>query len=130
MFDMKSLEYIKLLGLTLNTLEILDDGKIACLYVTEQMMRKSNAKDQDTAGIINYARDIEGVEVALFFKEKEAQTKVGLRSNNWLDVSKIAEQLGGGGHARASGCTINFGLSKSRKIVLNIVRQHLMEEET
>lgn len=129
-FDIKSLEYIKLLGLVLNTLEIFDDGRIACLYVTEQMMKKTNAKDEDTAGLINYARDIEDVEVAILFKEKENKTKVGFRSNKWVDVSKIAEKFGGGGHAKASGCTLNFNLSRSQKIVVDAVRHYLMEVES
>lgn len=129
-FDIKSLEYIKLLSFTLNSLEILHDGKIACLYVTDEMMKKSNAKDEDTTGLINYARDIEGVEVALLFKEKEDTVKVGFRSNNWVDVSKIAEKFGGGGHARASGCTLNLSLEKSRDIVINAVKQYFMEVES
>lgn len=129
-FDTRSLESLKLLKLTLDTLEVLNDGKIACLYITDNIMKKSNAKDEDTDGLINYARDLKGVEVALLFKEREDNTvKVGLRSNEWVDVSIIAESFGGGGHARASGCTLKADLLKSRKMMINAVKKYMVEED-
>lgn len=128
-FDIKTIEYLKLLKLTLDTLEISNNGKIACLYITNCIMKESNAKDEDTDGIINYARDLEDVEVAVLFKEREDNTiKVGLRSNEWVDVSIIAKRYGGGGHARASGFTLNTDLAKSRRMVLDSIEKYMMEE--
>lgn len=128
-FDIKTLEYLKLLKLTLDTLEILNNGKVACLYITDHIMKKSNAKDEDTDGIINYARDLEDVEVAVLFKERKDNTiKVGLRSNEWVDVSIIAKSFGGGGHARASGFTLQTDLANSRRTVLDSIEKYMMEE--
>lgn len=62
--------------------------------------------DDDTEGIVNYARNIEGVEVGILFKEyKPNEYKVSLRSKKYIDVGSIAKGFGGGGHARAAGFT-------------------------
>lgn len=127
-FEQRSFESIKLLTLALNTLEILERGKVACIYVTKEMFQASGAKEEDTDGIINYAREIEGVEVALFFKEQADSTvKVGLRSNEWVDVRRVAENFKGGGHVRAAGCSLNLGLQDTKEAVLNTVRNFLAE---
>ena len=115
--------------MVLDTLEITADGKLASLNITKDMMEVTGAMDEDTDGIINYAREIDGVEVAVIFKESEKSLiKVGFRSNEWVDVRKIAEVFNGGGHLRAAGCNIKYPLEKAREIVLNTVKMHMAEE--
>ena len=60
----------------------------------------------DTSDIISLGLQIKGVEIAVLIKEIENGTKVSLRSKNQLDVRKIAEKFGGGGHVKASGITL------------------------
>ncbi|WP_422445727.1 DHH family phosphoesterase [Thermoanaerobacterium sp. DL9XJH110] len=127
-FETKSLSSIFLLKSALDTLEISGDGKVASMYITKSMMETSGAREEDTDGIINYAREIEGVEVAVLFRETGDFIKVGLRSNEWLDVSKIAEDFGGGGHARASGCILKTSLWEARDAVLKSIIMHLSGE--
>lgn len=128
-FEKRSLSSIELLKLALDTLEISAEGKLASLYITQDMIKTTGAKDEDTDGIINYPREIEGVEVAVLFKEyEESLIKVGFRSNDWVDVGEIAEKFNGGGHLRAAGCTLKQTLPKSREIVLNTIKKHLMED--
>lgn len=128
-FEKRSLSAIALLKSVLNTLEISADGKVASIYITKDMMEAAGAKEEETDGIINYAREIEGVEVAVFFKEhEESLIKVGFRSNEWVDVRKIAEEFSGGGHTRAAGCSIKLPLEKTREVVLNTVKMHMLEE--
>ncbi|MCR4430560.1 MAG: bifunctional oligoribonuclease/PAP phosphatase NrnA [Tepidanaerobacteraceae bacterium] len=130
-FEKRSIESVNLIKMALNTLEILSDGMLACIFITKEIMEKSGAKEEDTDGIINYAREIEGVEVAVLFKEKEeGLIKVGFRSNDWIDVSKIAEEFGGGGHARAAGCTLKATLNETRENVLNSVKKYLAREKS
>ena len=65
-----------------------------------------NGKDMD--GIIDQLRLTEGVEVAIFMYQTGPQEfKVSLRSQNAVDVSRIASYFGGGGHVRAAGCTMS-----------------------
>ncbi len=128
-FEKRSLSSLSLLKLVLDTLEITADGKLASLNITKDMMEVTGAMDEDTDGIINYAREIDGVEVAVIFKESEKSLiKVGFRSNEWVDVRKIAEVFNGGGHLRAAGCNIKYPLEKAREIVLNTVKMHMAEE--
>lgn len=127
-FEKRSLESIELLKCALNTLEVVEKGKVACIYVTEEMFETSGAKEEDADGIINYAREIEGVEVALFFRQQTDCVKVGFRSNDWVDVRKIAETFGGGGHIRAAGCTLNVSLGEAKTKVLGTVKEFLMED--
>ena len=62
----------------------------------------------DLDGIVDQMRITEGVEVAIFLYEIENHVfKVSMRSNNYVNVSKVAAYFGGGGHIRASGCTMN-----------------------
>jgi len=129
-FERRSLASIKLLKSVLNTLEISADGKIASLLITRDMLRDSGASEEDTDGMINYAREIEGVEVAVIFKENEdSLIRVGFRSNEWVDVSMIAAKFNGGGHPRAAGCVLKFPLQEARGIVLDAI-QHALAEET
>ncbi|MCG0275039.1 MAG: bifunctional oligoribonuclease/PAP phosphatase NrnA [Thermosediminibacteraceae bacterium] len=125
-FEKKSLASVMLLKEILGSLKISEDGKIAYMRLTKDMMLKTGAKEEDTDGLINYAREIDGVEVAVLFKEQDNfKIKVGLRSNQWVDVSKIAEQFGGGGHARAAGCTIEGSLEEVEHSILSTVRKYL-----
>jgi len=127
-FETKSREYTTLLKMALDTLEIYNEN-ISVISITKNMMEESKAKEEDTDGMINFAREIEGVEVAVLLREKDDSTiKVGLRSNEWCDVSKIAEEFDGGGHARASGCNFKGSLSKAKKEILECIMKHMAED--
>ena len=84
------------------------------------MLHSTNTKSEDTEGIISFVRDIEGVEVACLLKEfGEKETKVSLRSKEYIDVSKISKAFNGGGHIRASGCTIYENIEDSSKLIVD-----------
>lgn len=75
--------------------------------ITQAMLDAAQAKRADAEGFIDLIRDINEVEVAIVLFEKEhGVTKVSLRSKGAIDVNRIAQRFGGGGHARAAGCTI------------------------
>ncbi len=61
---------------------------------------------KDTSDIISQGMQIGSIEVAVLFKEVEEGVKISLRSKEYVDVRKIAENFGGGGHIRASGAFI------------------------
>jgi len=90
------------------------DRKIAWISVTAADMAETEADGDDTDGLVNYPRNIEGVEVGILFKEQNAnEIKVSLRSAGRADVSLIAKSFGGGGHARAAGCTLKCLLGEA-----------------
>lgn len=125
-FDMKNRASVFALREALNTLTFTDDGKVAWLWLTEDTMAAAGALDEDLEGIVNYAKNIEGVEIGLFFREKSDGTvKIGFRSHN-VDVGKLAEKLGGGGHARAAGCSFEGNVKEAVEAVVAAVRQELL----
>ena len=91
----------------LSTLRLSEDGRIAWMWLTLQDFLEAEAGEGDLDGIVNYARNVIGVEVGILFRQlKSGAVKVSLRSRRWVDVSDVAGSFGGGGHARAAGCTV------------------------
>jgi len=102
----RTLNEIHLHTAMFKTLTILADGRLAAAYVTAEMMKDTGCTDDDTAGLVGQLRAIGGVEVAIMFIESSQGTiHISLRSKNIVDVSEIALKFGGGGHARAAGCS-------------------------
>jgi len=109
-YETSSIQDTNLLGETLQTMKLTEDGKIAWLWVTKDMLKKTKASLEGTEGIINFARSIDGVEIAILFRETgtDEKVKVSFRSKGKVDVNKLAAVFGGGGHPTASGCSV-FG---------------------
>ncbi|BDG59405.1 DHH family phosphoesterase [Caldinitratiruptor microaerophilus] len=100
-------ERLRLLSACLATLQLHAGGRVATLRVTRDMLAATGATDEDVDGMVNFARSIAGVEVGLLFRETgNGKVRVNLRSRGGLDVSRVAERFGGGGHPRAAGCTV------------------------
>lgn len=100
---------IHLLSEILSTLQITDDGKIASVYATQAMFRKTGTTADAVEGVVNQIQAIAGVEVALCVSEMtDRSTKVSLRSQGYVDVSQLAAEFQGGGHVRAAGCRITM----------------------
>lgn len=117
---------MKLLGLSLGTLEVSGEGRIALCEVTLAMFKATGTRDEHTDGFVNYPRSIEGVEVAILFKEKEPGVwRVALRSRGLADVSAIARKYGGGGHRNASGATLSGNLSEVKAAIVGDVTETL-----
>ena len=98
---------IRLSSEILRTLRVTDDGKIASVYATQKMLRKTGASSDAIEGIVNQIQAIDGVEVALCISEMaDRSSKVSLRSHGRVDVSQLAAEFEGGGHTRAAGCRV------------------------
>lgn len=120
-FQSNSANYYKLLGEALNTLDIIDN-KVACISINKEMLKRNIISFNDVDGITSYTRDIEGVEVGILLKEKkDNEIKVSLRSKSYVDVSKIAQSFGGGGHIKAAGCTIYDTIENAKKKIIDSV---------
>lgn len=86
---------------------MLQDGKCVVGYLKKKDMDFYGVEGKDLEGIVSQLRLTTGVEVAIFAYEIQPQTfKVSLRSNGRVDVSKVAQFFGGGGHMRAAGCDL------------------------
>lgn len=110
-----------LLGAALSTLR--REGRIAWLWVTHDDMLRSNAAEEDCEGIVNYAIAIAGVEVAVLLRElPDHRVRLSLRSKGKVNVAQVAESLGGGGHANASGCTLPGPLPNATHSIVETLR--------
>ena len=125
-YQSKSVNKVKLFINSLNTLELMFDGKLAVVSITEKMLKENNASSKDVNGIVEFIRDIDTVEVACVLKEKlNAETRIGLRSKRYVDVAKIAENFNGGGHAKAAGCTMLYSIEESKDILIKEIARNL-----
>lgn len=106
MFDERPLSFYMLLKEALSSLEMYEERKIAVMTLSKDIRERSGATTDDLDGIVNYTRNIEGIELGiLFYVDGNSEVKVGFRSRS-LDVSTLAGKLNGGGHARAAGCRL------------------------
>jgi phosphoesterase RecJ-like protein len=115
LFSHQSVETIESLGFALSHLSLHAEGRITTLYIDHATYLKGGDLDP----VVDHAMSIEGVEVALFFKEESPGLhRVSLRSRGGVDVNLVANQFDGGGHQRASGCTMEGSLEASRDRLL------------
>lgn len=97
---------MRLLGAALSNLS--REGPLAWIWVTQEQMQRFGAREEDCEGLVNYALSIADVQVAIFFRELPDQRyRISLRSKGEVNVSKVAEYFGGGGHKCASGCSLD-----------------------
>jgi len=107
-YSSASVGQMRLLGLTLNTLELVGNGKGAVMHVSRDMFAREQLAAADTEDFVNFGRAILGVEVAAMVSEMPDGTlRLSLRSKRPLyDVSKLAKQFHGGGHPGAAGALV------------------------
>ena len=97
------------------SLELLEDGRLAVMCVQKKDFEETGAKPEDTENLINIPLQIRTVEVSILLIEppEDSPIRVSLRSKGQVDVARFAEQFGGGGHARASGLKIPGSLQEA-----------------
>jgi phosphoesterase RecJ-like protein len=109
----------------LDRLQVTENGRLAYSEVLGGDYELTNATPQDTEDLVNFTRSVAGVEVGLLFMEQpRGGVKVSFRSRS-VDVARLAERFGGGGHRLASGATLHASLDEARARVLDAVRTTL-----
>jgi phosphoesterase RecJ-like protein len=106
------LSRLKLLKMALDSLKISPNGLLSIITITRDMLDKADSDSNDTAELINFAKSIDGIKVAVLIQEIKNTKQnlknsklfhVSLRSNGSVDVANIASSFGGGGHFAAAG---------------------------
>ncbi|MBO7375015.1 MAG: bifunctional oligoribonuclease/PAP phosphatase NrnA [Lachnospiraceae bacterium] len=101
---------------------LLFDGKVIIGQITAKEMKEYGIEKKDLDGVINQLRITTGVEVAIFMYPMNADTvKVSMRSKEKVDVSKICQTFGGGGHIRASGFYTKGQMEHVEKKILDLL---------
>jgi phosphoesterase RecJ-like protein len=119
---------LMLLQKVLARLQLADQKRIAYMWITNAMFEESGAKREDTEGLIDFARAIHGVIVALLFEEltEAGKYRISLRSKHpKVDVNSVASRFGGGGHREAAGARLSGEPHEIERKVLAAVSEAL-----
>ncbi len=121
--EIRSFRDIQILSAALQTTKLFYGGKVAGMFIDRELYKQV----ETTEGLIDLIRVIDGVEVAFLLTEKERDVcRVSMRSKG-VEVSSIAKRLGGGGHVRAAGCTINKNLDTSKRLLIRTIGEFMIE---
>lgn len=103
----------QLIARVLERLTLHAHGRLATLALSREDFREFDCSPQNAQDLVNLGRNIQGVEVTLFFYEllEEPKTKVSVRTQPPHDASQLCRIYGGGGHTRAAGCSLDGPLS-------------------
>lgn len=108
MFDIKSRARLALEQMALSSITYYYKDRCAVMVISEEMMKESGAEESDMEGLSPLPRQIEGVWVGFTLRRKvDGNYKISARTGNHADAAQICGLLGGGGHARAAGCTLS-----------------------
>jgi bifunctional oligoribonuclease and PAP phosphatase NrnA len=105
-FDSNNLARLKLYGAVLHRMQLDPSGRIATVYVDQQLARECGGTYEDTEGLVNLPLTVKDIVAVAFFKENGPRDwRVSMRSKGAIDVNAVAREFGGGGHTNASGCS-------------------------
>ncbi len=118
---------LHLIAKAIDTMTLSESKRIGYITISPDMLMETGTDMEDLEGLINYARNVQGVEVGILFREmpESGSLKVSFRSKGNVDVSKIAGCFGGGGHHNAAGCLIKGDINKARKTIIDLVEKEL-----
>ena len=131
LYRRRSVGRTRLLGTVLAGLELSADGSLAWARLTQAMLRDCGAIGEDSEGIVNYLVEMIGVDIAVLASERQAYTKLSLRSKAPYNVARdVAVPLGGGGHDRAAGLNLALPLEEALQKTLAVAREAIDKTTT
>ena len=104
-----------------------EDGKVTFTYITNKDLKEVNAGIGDHEGLVEIGRDVEGVEVSVFIRQKDEEEtyKVSMRSNDYVNVSDVCMMFGGGGHEKAAGAVIQGDIEQVKQKIMKELKKVL-----
>jgi bifunctional oligoribonuclease and PAP phosphatase NrnA len=119
----------RLLAEALQTLVVEPEYGLAWVTVPPGAIERLGVSSDDLDGVVEFPRSIEGVRMALLFREASQQrVKVSLRSVGAVDVAAFAARFGGGGHVKAAGLMLSGTLADVQSQVLTAAREFLSND--
>jgi phosphoesterase RecJ-like protein len=124
LYEQETLQRVLLRGRILANAESELDGRLIYARAERNDFEALGAKPSDTEDVINMLLRVSGTEVALMFIELGPESvKVSFRSRGAVDVRRLAEQFGGGGHIAAAGATLEMSLREAEHKILDAARR-------
>lgn len=125
-YDVVSIDDLKMFMGIANKVEFVNQRKLACLDLKKKDIKKFSDGFDVRDKVFSFLRSAQGVEVIVIFNEVgENRTRVNFRSKGRVDVARLAARFQGGGHAKASGCTLELGIKETRTKILNALGKEL-----
>lgn len=125
-YEAKPYGALRLMGSCVASSRLLYNGQVVMARITRAMLQRFHAIDEDTEGITDELRRINGTRAVVLLKEAADGTiKVSLRGKYGFDVKRIATAFGGGGHLLAAGCTIESNMDEAEQRVLAELDRYL-----
>jgi phosphoesterase RecJ-like protein len=116
----------RLLAEALQTLVVEREPGLSWITIPPGALERHQVSADDLDGVVEYARSVEGVRMALLFREiAQGRIKVSLRSVGAVDVADFAKPFGGGGHRKAAGLSLEGQLAEVQARVLAAARAYL-----
>ncbi len=125
MFDTKSRARVKVEQTALSSMEFYLNDECAIIVIPRSLVEETKVDESDLDGVSAMPRQIEGVKAGITLREREGFYKVSVRTVEPVNASDICIELGGGGHARAAGCTLTGSLEEVKQKILDVVKKHL-----
>jgi phosphoesterase RecJ-like protein len=98
---------LRLMGAVLHNLEFESSGRAALAALTLKLLQETGATHEDSDGLINIPLTVKEIQAVAFFKEISPDNfRVSMRSKGDVDVNRVANVFGGGGHKNAAGCSL------------------------
>lgn len=120
------LRVLRLRQRAMASLQMLGEGIVAIVGIAQQDLNEMGCTLADTEDFVELPREIEGVEVAVFLYESDAgTTRVSMRTRGEHDAAALCAHFGGGGHARAAGCTVGAPLGAAREQIEQLLSAHV-----
>ncbi len=126
-YENKTFERVKLYGAIIESMRLVHDNKICIMKLTSQVLATLNMTSKiDTSDALPLGMQIDTVEIVVLIKEIDGGVKISLRSKDKIDVRKVAEKFGGGGHKKASGLSLTENIIDAENIIIKAIENELI----
>lgn len=124
LYSNEKYEMLKLIARIIDEMELVNNNKVAIMRTTMDQVENMGIQVEELTNVANYGLSVKGVELSIFFRESsENCTRISLRSKSTFDCSNFAKYFNGGGHVRASGCSIALPLLIAIENVLEKLKE-------
>jgi phosphoesterase RecJ-like protein len=125
-YDSNNMGRLKLFGSVLRSMQIDPSGRIAIVYLDQEMASEAGGTYEDTEGLVNLPLTVKEIQAVVFFKRMEGggeEYRVSLRSKGEVDIGSVAKEFGGGGHKNAAGCTVTGTIDSLQRTFVQMIDQ-------
>jgi bifunctional oligoribonuclease and PAP phosphatase NrnA len=123
MFNTRSMPALRLWGQVLSRARM--EPGLVWTDITEEMLKQCGATMEDADMLVDFIRGVPGTAAAILFSEQDGKVRVSMRTSIALSACDFAGTFGGGGHARAAGCTLAGSMSEVQALVMGEARRRL-----